>query len=65
MMATASLIMPSPKTIENSLGYLAGLIIVSAATESEAQIVALNFTISAVVSLISKLTSESFLIQPM
>lgn len=46
-MATASLTIPSPKTIENSFGYLAGLIIVRAATESEAQIVALYFIIRA------------------
>ena len=46
-MATASLIMPSPKTIENNLGYYLGLIIVNAATLSVAQIVALNLTINA------------------
>lgn len=40
MMATASLIIPSPNTIEKSFGYSPGLIIVNAATESVAQIVA-------------------------
>ena len=34
--------------MENSLGYLFGLIIVKAATESDAQIVALYLTIRAV-----------------
>lgn len=47
-MATASLTIPSPKIMENSFGYLLGLIIVSAATESEAQIVALYLIIRAV-----------------
>jgi hypothetical protein len=41
IMATASLTIPYPKTIENSLGYLSDLIMVNAATESVAQIVAL------------------------
>ncbi len=50
MMATASFIIPSPKTIENNFGYLFGFIIVNAATESDAQIVALYFIIKAVVS---------------
>jgi hypothetical protein len=45
-MATASFTIPSPKIIENSLGYLSDLIIVKAATESVAQIVALYLTIS-------------------
>lgn len=45
MMATASLIIPSPKTMENNFGYFVGLIIVSAATESDAQIVALYLMI--------------------
>lgn len=45
MIATASLTMPSPNTIAKSLGYLLGLIIVRAATESEAQIVALYLMI--------------------
>jgi hypothetical protein len=40
MMATASLIIPSPNTIENSLGYSLAFIIVKAATESVAQMVA-------------------------
>lgn len=41
IIATASLTIPSPNTIENSFGYVFDLIIVKAATESEAQIVAL------------------------
>lgn len=52
MIATASLIIPSPNTIENNFGYLLGLIIVKAATESDAQIVALYLTIKAVESTI-------------
>lgn len=48
IIATASFIIPYPKTIENNLGYLLGLIIVRAATESDAQMVALYFTIRAV-----------------
>jgi phosphoenolpyruvate-protein kinase (PTS system EI component) len=64
IIATASLTMPSPKTMEKSLGYLAGLIIVSAATESDAHIVALYLNINAVVNFIYMLTSESFRIQP-
>lgn len=40
IMATASLTMPSPKTIEKSLGNFLGFIMVRAATESVAQIVA-------------------------
>ena len=57
MIATASLIIPSPNTIENSLGYLLGLIMVKAATESEAQIVALYLMIRALerVIILSKL----------
>lgn len=46
-MATASLTIPSPKTIEKSFGYFAGFIIVNAATESEAHIVALYLIIKA------------------
>ena len=46
IIATASLIIPSPNTMENNLGYLLGLIIVKAATESEAQIVALYLIIN-------------------
>jgi hypothetical protein len=46
MIATASLIIPSPKIIENNFGYLSDLIIVKAATESVAHIVALYLTIS-------------------
>lgn len=48
MMATASLTIPSPKIIENSLGNSLALIKVSAATESVAEIVALYLMISAV-----------------
>lgn len=40
IIATASLTIPSPNTIENNFGYFFGLIIVRAATESVAQIVA-------------------------
>lgn len=64
MMATASLIIPSPNTIEKSLGYLVGLIMVRAATESDAQIVALYLTMRAVVNFTYKLKSDSFLIHP-
>jgi len=45
MMATASFTIPSPKRTLNSLGYFSGLIIVSAATESVAQMVAENIII--------------------
>lgn len=41
-----------------------GLIIVKAATESDAHIVALYFTIKAVVNFIYKLISFKFLIKP-
>ncbi len=47
MMATASLTMPYPKMMEKSLGYFAGLMSVSAATESVAEMVALYLTMSA------------------
>lgn len=40
IIATASFIIPSPNIIENNLGYLSAFIIVKAATESVAQIVA-------------------------
>ncbi len=40
IIATASLIIPSPNTTLNSFGYFSGLIIVSAATESVAETVA-------------------------
>lgn len=46
IIATASFTIPSPKIIENSLGNWAESIRVSAATESVAEIVALNLTIS-------------------
>lgn len=51
--------MPSPKTIENNLGYLLGLIIVRAATESEAQMVALYLMIKA----LGKVILQSKLVQ--
>jgi len=57
IIATASLIIPSPNITENNLGYCNGLISVSAATESVAQIVALNFMMKTV----DKITAcESF-----
>ena len=37
MIETESLTIPSPNKIENNFGYLSGLIIVRAATESVAQ----------------------------
>jgi hypothetical protein len=40
IIATASFIIPSPNIIENNLGYLSAFIIVKAATESVAQMVA-------------------------
>ena len=64
MIATASFIIPSPNTIEKSFGYLLGFIIVNAATESDAQIVALYLTINAVLSLIYILISFKSLINP-
>lgn len=64
MIATASFIIPSPNTIENNFGYFAGFIIVRAATESDAQIVALYFMIKAVDSFTSRLISDQFLINP-
>lgn len=42
---TASFIIPSPNMTLNSFGYLSGLIIVNAATQSEAQTVAENIII--------------------
>lgn len=42
MIETASFNRPSPKTMLNNLGYLSALIIVNAATASEAHIVELN-----------------------
>ena len=62
MIATASFTIPSPKTIEKSLGYLFGLIIVRAATESDAQMVALYLMINAVDSTISVLIFPHYLI---
>lgn len=40
IIATASFTIPSPNIMEKSFGYLSALIIVNAATESVAQIVA-------------------------
>lgn len=48
IIATASLTIPSPNTTLNNFGYLSALIIVKAATESVAQIVAENIIISLV-----------------
>ena len=62
MIATASLTNPYPKTIEKSLGYSWGLIIVNAATASEAQMVALNLTTSVRGNLIDSLKLLHFLI---
>jgi hypothetical protein len=45
IMETASLIIPYPNTIANNFGYLLGFIIVNAATESDAHIVALYLII--------------------
>lgn len=55
---------PSPKITENNLGYFSGLIIVKAATESVAHIVALYINIYPVVNLISYLKSEYLRIIP-
>lgn len=52
MIETASLTIPSPNTTLNNFGYLLGLIIVNAATESVAHIVAANIIIYSVVNLI-------------
>lgn len=49
---TASLTIPSPNTTLNNLGYFFGLIIVKAATESVAHIVAANTIIYSVFNLI-------------
>ena len=48
MIETASLIIPSPKMTENSLGCSLGLIRVRAATESVAHMIAENSRISCV-----------------
>ena len=63
IIATASFTIPSPKTIENSLGYFWGLIIVRAATESVAQIVAENKRITVVPSYMTSLVLV-FIIKP-
>lgn len=63
MMATASLTMPYPKMMEKSLGYLAGLMSVSAATESVAEMVALYLTMSAMFMYYDSLTSPMGMIQ--
>lgn len=52
MIDTASFTIPSPNTTLNSFGYLLGLIIVNAATESVAQIVAANIIIYSVLNFI-------------
>ncbi len=49
MIATASFTIPYPKITENNFGWSAYFIRVRAATESVAQIVALNFIINVVV----------------
>lgn len=63
-MATASFINPSPKTIENSFGYSCGLMMVRAATASDAQIVAENFTINDISNLMCSLKSDHPRINP-
>lgn len=55
IIATASLTIPYPKITEKSLGCYEGLIRVNAATESVAQIVALNLIIRVVVRMMAPL----------
>ena len=64
MIATASFTIPYPNTTENNLGYFSGFMIVKAATLSVAQIVALNLTISAVLSTIYYSKLSKLLINP-
>lgn len=64
-MATASFIIPYPNTTENSFGYLLGFIMVRAATESDAHIVALYLIMSAFERVITLSKFVQLLINPL
>lgn len=59
IMDTASLTIPSPKTTLNNLGYFSGLIIVNAATLSEAHMVAEKIMIFSKLNFIIFLSKDS------
>ena len=61
MIATASFTIPSPNTTLNNFGYLSALIIVKAATESVAQIVAEKIIISLVPNFATSFSPQTWI----